>query len=76
MGQNTSVRTHSSSTRREVLFQRPPTPRILLEDDIGFGGPLEGLRLGVALDVSMAAWVRSAEVSTASLDGKLAATNP
>ena len=45
----TSVLTHSFSTRREVFFQRAPGTCILLEDDIGFGGPLEGLRFGVAL---------------------------
>ena len=44
-----SVLTHSFSTRREVFFQRAPGTCILLEDDIGFGGPLEGLRFGVAL---------------------------
>jgi hypothetical protein len=44
-----SVPTHSFSTHREVFFQRPPAPCIFLEDDIGFGGPLEGLRFGVAL---------------------------
>ena len=44
-----SVLTHSFSTRREVFFQRAPGTCILLEDDIGFGGPLEGIRFGVAL---------------------------
>jgi hypothetical protein len=44
-----SVLTHSFSTRREVFFQRPPAACILLQDDIGFGGPLEGFRFGVAL---------------------------
>ena len=44
-----SVLTHSFSTRREVFFQRALGTCILLEDDIGFGGPLEGLRFGVAL---------------------------
>src|SRR5271157_4431682 len=46
---HSSVLTHSFSTRREVFFQRAPGTCILLEDDIGFGGPLEGLRFGVAL---------------------------
>jgi hypothetical protein len=32
-----------------VFFQRPPAACILLQDDVGFGGPLEGLRFGVAL---------------------------
>jgi hypothetical protein len=31
--------------RREVFFQRPPAACILLQDDTGFGGPLEGIRL-------------------------------
>ena len=44
-----SVLTHSFSTRRKVFFQRPPAACILLQDDIGFGCPLEGLRFGVAL---------------------------
>jgi hypothetical protein len=44
-----SVLTHSFNTRREVFFQRAPGTCILLEDDIGVGGPLEGLRFGVAL---------------------------
>ena len=44
-----SVPLHSFSTRREVFFQRAPGTCILLKDDIGFGGPLEGLRFGVAL---------------------------
>ena len=44
-----SCLTHSFSTRREVFFQRAPGTCILLEDDIGFGGPLEGLRFGVVL---------------------------
>ena len=44
-----SVLTHSFDTRRRSFFQRAPAPCILLQDDIGFGGPLEGLRFGVAL---------------------------
>ena len=46
---NPSVLTHSFDTHRRSLFQRAPAPCILLQDDIGFGGPLEGLRFGVAL---------------------------
>src|SRR5260221_678215 len=34
---------------RDSFFERPPAPCILLQDDIGFGSPLEGLRFGVAL---------------------------
>src|SRR6266550_2468257 len=45
-----SVLTHSFSTRRDVFFQRPPAACILLQDGIGFGGPFEGLRVGVTLD--------------------------
>src|ERR1700674_4536391 len=44
-----SVLTHSFDTHRDSFFQRPPAPCILLQDDIGFGGPLEGLRFGVTL---------------------------
>ena len=44
-----SVLTHSFDTRRGGLFERVPRPRIFLQDGIGFGGPLEGLRFGVAL---------------------------
>ena len=44
-----SVLTHSFITRRDVFFQRPPAACILLQDGIGFGGPFEGLRVGVTL---------------------------
>src|SRR5260370_2873362 len=33
----------------DSFFGAPPAPCILLQDDIGFGSPLEGLRFGVAL---------------------------
>jgi hypothetical protein len=32
-----------------VFVQRPPAACILLQDDIGFGGPFERFRAGVAL---------------------------
>ena len=47
--QSVEIQASSFSTRREVFFQRALGTCILLEDDIGFGGPLEGLRFGVAL---------------------------
>src|SRR5262245_46155112 len=44
----TSVPTHSFRTRLH-LVQRTAGAGVLLDNAIGFGGPLEGLRVGVAL---------------------------
>src|SRR4029453_178244 len=47
-GISASVPTHSFSTRLDLL-QHAAGAGVLLENAIGFGGPLEGLEIGIAL---------------------------